>query len=74
MVGDCVSPAAGKVTAKESQMIHLLQTQFPDLPQRGALHSALNTAKFDVSGKITGGAVGIFRDSTCAYNTLLRLL
>ncbi|XP_018542153.1 exopolyphosphatase PRUNE1 [Lates calcarifer] len=50
MVVDCV---VGKVTVKDGHMIHLLQTQFPDLPQRGALHNALHTAKFDLSGFTT---------------------
>ncbi|XP_040909156.1 exopolyphosphatase PRUNE1-like isoform X2 [Toxotes jaculatrix] len=55
MVVDCVnlSPVAGKVTDKDSQMVRLLQMQFPDLPQRDALHTALQTAKFDLSGFTT---------------------
>lgn len=59
MVVDCVNlpPAAGKVTVKDLRMIHWLQMQFPDLPQRDALHTALITAKFNVSGKTHRGPV-----------------
>uniref|UniRef100_A0A3B4WT58 Prune exopolyphosphatase 1 n=1 Tax=Seriola lalandi dorsalis TaxID=1841481 RepID=A0A3B4WT58_SERLL len=55
MVVDCMnlSPVAGKVMVKDRKMVHLLQTQFPDLPQRDALHTALHTAKFDLSGFTT---------------------
>ncbi|XP_071356139.1 exopolyphosphatase PRUNE1-like isoform X9 [Trachinotus anak] len=51
--GVSVSPVAGKVRGKDSQMFQLLQTQFPDLPHRDALHSALRSAKFDLSGFTT---------------------
>ncbi|XP_070778338.1 exopolyphosphatase PRUNE1-like [Enoplosus armatus] len=55
MVMDSVnlSPRVGKATVKDSQMVRLLQTQFPDLPHRGALHTSLNTSKFDLSGLST---------------------
>ncbi|XP_076610200.1 exopolyphosphatase PRUNE1-like [Chaetodon auriga] len=48
-----LSPQVGKGTAKDSQMLRLLQRQFPDLPHRGALHTSLQTAKFDLSGLST---------------------
>ncbi|XP_038580286.1 exopolyphosphatase PRUNE1-like isoform X2 [Micropterus salmoides] len=48
-----LSPQVGKGTIKDSQMVLLLQTQFPDLPHRGALHTSLHTAKFDLSGLST---------------------
>uniref|UniRef100_A0A3P8RZ07 Prune exopolyphosphatase 1 n=1 Tax=Amphiprion percula TaxID=161767 RepID=A0A3P8RZ07_AMPPE len=52
MVVDSVnlSRLVGKVTVKDSQIVHMLQTQFPDLPSSGALHSALHKAKFSLSG------------------------
>ncbi|XP_022075977.1 exopolyphosphatase PRUNE1 [Acanthochromis polyacanthus] len=52
VVLDCVnmSPAAGKVTPKDSQFAAALETRFPALPPRGALFQALQNAKFDVSG------------------------
>ncbi|XP_069032952.1 exopolyphosphatase PRUNE1 isoform X1 [Embiotoca jacksoni] len=52
VVLDCVnmSPAAGKVTPKDSQYLAALETRFPALPPRGALFQALQNAKFDVSG------------------------
>ncbi|XP_022603140.1 exopolyphosphatase PRUNE1-like [Seriola dumerili] len=55
MVVDCMnlSPVAGKVMVKDRKMVHLLQTQFPDLPQRDALHTALHTAKLDLAGFTT---------------------
>uniref|UniRef100_UPI003AAF46DE exopolyphosphatase PRUNE1-like n=1 Tax=Centroberyx gerrardi TaxID=166262 RepID=UPI003AAF46DE len=55
MVADSVnlSPEAGRVTAKDRQMVRLLETQFPDLPPRGALHPALHRAKVDLSGFTT---------------------
>ncbi|XP_035537371.1 exopolyphosphatase PRUNE1 [Morone saxatilis] len=55
MVVDSVnlSPQVGKGTVKDSQMVRLLQTQFPDLPHGGALHSSLHSAKFDLSGLST---------------------
>ncbi|KAI3359020.1 hypothetical protein L3Q82_015404 [Scortum barcoo] len=55
MVVDSVnlSPRVGRGTVKDSQMVQLLQTQFPDLPHRGALHTSLHTAKFNLSGLST---------------------
>ncbi|XP_017260386.1 exopolyphosphatase PRUNE1, partial [Kryptolebias marmoratus] len=52
VVLDCVnmSPAAGKVTPKDSQYASALETQFPALPLRGALFVELQNAKFDISG------------------------
>lgn len=52
VVLDCVnmSPAAGKVTGKDSQYAAALESRFPSLPPRGALFTALQNAKFDVSG------------------------
>lgn len=52
VVLDCVnmSPAAGKVTPKDSQFAAALETRFPALPPRGALFQTLQNAKFDVSG------------------------
>uniref|UniRef100_A0A3Q1F9V6 Prune exopolyphosphatase 1 n=1 Tax=Acanthochromis polyacanthus TaxID=80966 RepID=A0A3Q1F9V6_9TELE len=52
MVVDSVnlSRLVGKVTVKDSQIVHMLQTQFPDLPSSGALHSSLHKAKFNLSG------------------------
>lgn len=49
---DCVNmaPAAGKVTPKDSQYVAMLEARFPALPPRGALFTALQNAKFDVSG------------------------
>ncbi|XP_019719224.1 exopolyphosphatase PRUNE1 [Hippocampus comes] len=49
---DCVNmaPAAGKVTAKDSQYVAALEARFPSLPPRAALFQALHNAKFDVSG------------------------
>ncbi|KAM3858562.1 exopolyphosphatase PRUNE1-like [Diretmus argenteus] len=53
MVVDSLSPEAGKVTAKDSRMVRLLETRFPDLPPGGALYQALHNAKFDLSGLTT---------------------
>ncbi|KAM6972860.1 LOW QUALITY PROTEIN: exopolyphosphatase PRUNE1-like [Aplochiton taeniatus] len=55
IVVDCVNmaPEAGKVTSRDSQVARLLETQFPDLPPRGALFQTLQNAKFDVSGLST---------------------
>ncbi|XP_008301155.1 protein prune homolog [Stegastes partitus] len=55
MVVDSVnlSPLVGKVTVKDSQTVHLLQMQFPDLPPSSALHTALHKAKFSISGLTT---------------------
>lgn len=66
MVVDSVnlSPRVGKRTVKDIQMVRLLQTQFPDLPHSGALHTALLTAKFDLSGKHRGICEGTFQ--TCS--------
>ncbi|XP_058502782.1 exopolyphosphatase PRUNE1 [Solea solea] len=52
VVLDCVNmaPSAGKVTPKDSQFAAMLECRFPALPQRGALFTALQNAKFDVSG------------------------
>ncbi|XP_028297956.1 exopolyphosphatase PRUNE1 isoform X2 [Gouania willdenowi] len=52
VVLDCVnmSPAAGKVTHKDSHVISVLETQFPGLPPRGALFTELQDAKFNVTG------------------------
>ncbi|KAG7474445.1 exopolyphosphatase PRUNE1 [Solea senegalensis] len=52
VVLDCVNmaPSAGKVTPKDSQFAAMLERRFPALPQRGALFTALQNAKFDVSG------------------------
>ncbi|KAJ8273646.1 hypothetical protein GJAV_G00103980 [Gymnothorax javanicus] len=52
---DCVNmaPEAGKVTAKDSQYAHLLESRFPDLPPRTPLFQALQSAKFDISGLTT---------------------
>ncbi|CAN9514416.1 unnamed protein product [Ophioblennius macclurei] len=52
VVLDCVnmSPAAGKVTGKDSQYAAALESRFPALPPRSALFNALQNAKFDVSG------------------------
>uniref|UniRef100_A0A8C0GRV7 Prune exopolyphosphatase 1 n=1 Tax=Chelonoidis abingdonii TaxID=106734 RepID=A0A8C0GRV7_CHEAB len=52
---DCVNmtPEAGKVTPKDTQYVALLESKFPDLPERNVLFEALQTAKFDVSGLTT---------------------
>uniref|UniRef100_A0A3Q2WLS5 Prune exopolyphosphatase n=1 Tax=Haplochromis burtoni TaxID=8153 RepID=A0A3Q2WLS5_HAPBU len=52
IVVDCVdmSPAAGKVTPKDSQYAAALENLFPALPPRGALFQELHRAKLDVSG------------------------
>ncbi|XP_042362955.1 exopolyphosphatase PRUNE1-like [Plectropomus leopardus] len=50
LYGAMVVDSGGKGTVKDNQMVRLLQTQFPDLPHRSALHTALHTAKFDLSG------------------------
>uniref|UniRef100_A0A8C4YDP0 Prune exopolyphosphatase 1 n=1 Tax=Gopherus evgoodei TaxID=1825980 RepID=A0A8C4YDP0_9SAUR len=52
---DCVNmtPEAGKVTPKDTQYVALLESKFPDLPERSVLFEALQTAKFDVSGLTT---------------------
>ncbi|XP_008321138.1 exopolyphosphatase PRUNE1 [Cynoglossus semilaevis] len=56
VVLDCVNmaPSAGKVTPKDSQFAAVLESRFPALPPRGALFTALQNAKFDVSGLDTG--------------------
>uniref|UniRef100_A0A3Q2VBH7 Prune exopolyphosphatase n=1 Tax=Haplochromis burtoni TaxID=8153 RepID=A0A3Q2VBH7_HAPBU len=53
IVVDCVdmSPAAGKVTPKDSQYAAALENLFPALPPRGALFQELHRAKLDVSGQ-----------------------
>ncbi|NXW07903.1 PRUN1 Exopolyphosphatase, partial [Fregetta grallaria] len=52
---DCVnlSPAAGKVTARDVACVSLLEARFPELPARDAVFEALQAAKFDVSGLTT---------------------
>ncbi|XP_013884000.1 exopolyphosphatase PRUNE1 isoform X2 [Austrofundulus limnaeus] len=40
----------GKVTPKDRQYAETLETLFPSLPQRGALFTSLQKAKFDVTG------------------------
>ncbi|KAM9340651.1 exopolyphosphatase PRUNE1-like [Symphorus nematophorus] len=54
MVVDSVnlSPQVAKTTVKDGQMVRLLETQFPDLPHRGALHRSLSAAKFDLAEQI----------------------
>nr|XP_033779047.1 exopolyphosphatase PRUNE1 [Geotrypetes seraphini] len=55
IVLDCVNmaPEAGKVTPKDSKYITLLESRFPDLPERSATFELLQKAKFDVSGLTT---------------------
>ncbi|KAM4629984.1 exopolyphosphatase PRUNE1-like [Polymixia lowei] len=48
-----LSPEAGKVTPRDTLVVRRLETQFPDLPQRGALYQALHKAKFNLSGLTT---------------------
>lgn len=49
---DCVdmSPEAGKVTPKDSEVLLKLETTVQTLPQRSALFTELQQAKFNVSG------------------------
>lgn len=49
---DCVdmSPAAGKVTPKDSEVLLKLETTVHSLPQRSVLFSELQQAKFNISG------------------------
>lgn len=49
---DCVdmSPAAGKVTPKDSEVLLKLESTVQTLPQRSALFKELQEAKFSVSG------------------------
>lgn len=55
IVLDCVNmaPAAGKVTPKDTHYASLLESTFPDLPQRNEIFEMLQKAKFDVSGLTT---------------------
>ncbi|XP_062342524.1 exopolyphosphatase PRUNE1-like isoform X1 [Osmerus eperlanus] len=52
---DCVNmaPAAGQVTARDSQAACYLETRFLDLPPRGALFQSLQSARADLSGLST---------------------
>ncbi|XP_035286014.1 exopolyphosphatase PRUNE1-like isoform X1 [Anguilla anguilla] len=52
---DCVNmaPEAGKVTPKDRQYAHALESRYPDLPPRTPLFQSLQNAKFDVSGLTT---------------------
>ncbi|XP_071970877.1 exopolyphosphatase PRUNE1 isoform X2 [Engystomops pustulosus] len=55
IVLDCVNmtPAAGKVTPKDTEYVTILESRFPNLPPRGAVFDSLQNAKFDVSGLTT---------------------
>ncbi|XP_029437862.1 exopolyphosphatase PRUNE1 isoform X2 [Rhinatrema bivittatum] len=55
IVLDCVNlaPEAGKVTPKDSECVALLESRFPDLPERSATFESLQKAKFDVSALTT---------------------
>ncbi|XP_028834591.1 exopolyphosphatase PRUNE1 isoform X2 [Denticeps clupeoides] len=48
-----MAPEAGKVTPKDSQYASLLESRFPNLPERGTLFQSLQNARFDVSGLST---------------------
>ncbi|NWX93087.1 PRUN1 Exopolyphosphatase, partial [Nothoprocta ornata] len=52
---DCInlSPAGGKVTPRDTACIALLESRFPELPERDGVYKALQAAKFDVSGLTT---------------------
>ncbi|KAM8794355.1 exopolyphosphatase PRUNE1 [Eudromia elegans] len=52
---DCVnlSPAGGKVTPRDAACVALLESRFPELPQRDVIYETLRAAKFDVSGLTT---------------------
>lgn len=52
---DCVNmaPAAGKVTPRDTEYVTILESKFPNLPQRDAAFDSLQNAKFDVSGLST---------------------
>ncbi|KAM8920729.1 exopolyphosphatase PRUNE1 [Pelodytes ibericus] len=55
IVLDCINmtPAAGKVTPKDSEYVAMLESMFPDLAPRVAVFDSLQKAKFDVSGLTT---------------------
>ncbi|XP_069505865.1 exopolyphosphatase PRUNE1 [Ambystoma mexicanum] len=55
IVLDCVNmaTAAGKVTPKDAEYVNLLESRFPDLPQRGVIFDLLQKAKFDITGLTT---------------------
>ncbi|XP_053330731.1 exopolyphosphatase PRUNE1 [Spea bombifrons] len=55
IVLDCVNmtPAAGKVTPKDSELVTTLESMFPSLPLRTEVFDSLQIAKFDVSGLTT---------------------
>ncbi|XP_075048366.1 exopolyphosphatase PRUNE1 isoform X2 [Mixophyes fleayi] len=55
IVLDCVNmtPAAGRVTPKDTEHVTILESKFPHLTPRGALFDSMMKAKIDVSGLST---------------------
>uniref|UniRef100_V9KX53 Protein prune-like protein n=1 Tax=Callorhinchus milii TaxID=7868 RepID=V9KX53_CALMI len=52
---DCVNmaPEAGKVTPKDTEIVAMLESRFPELPAHPDVFNSLQSAKFDVSGLST---------------------